>query len=79
MGAYSRLGAYLRWVQIRGWALIRINTVISNQYFIIMSLPPGDGRGRGQAAKAHCFLIIHHDFYFQSKFSTVYVEAWKVI
>ena len=42
-----------------------------------------DGRGRwagGQAAKTHyCFLIIHHDFYFQSKLSTVYVEAWKLM
>ena len=24
------LGAYLRWALIRGWALIRINTVFSN-------------------------------------------------
>ena len=39
----------------------------------------GMGKGRGQAAKAHCFLIIHHDFDFQSKLSTVYVETWKLM
>ena len=27
-GAYLRLGAYWRWALIRGWALIRINTVV---------------------------------------------------
>ena len=27
VGAYSRLGAYSTWALIRGWVLIRINTV----------------------------------------------------
>ena len=28
MGGYSRLGPYLKWALIQGWALIRINTVL---------------------------------------------------
>ena len=42
-----RMGAYSRWALIRGWALIRINTVIIFQYefaaylFIIFSLRLG--------------------------------------
>ena len=28
MGGYSRLGTYLKWALIQGWALIRINTVL---------------------------------------------------
>ena len=39
-----RMGAYLRWVLIRGWAPIRINMVflfhvqLTNKYFIIQVL-----------------------------------------
>ena len=36
VGAYSRLGAYSKWVLIGGWALIRINTVISTDKEIIL-------------------------------------------
>ena len=30
-----RMGAYSRWALIRGWALIRINTVIQDQVFFL--------------------------------------------
>ena len=39
-----RMGAYLRWVLIRGWAPIRVSTVflfhvqLTNKYFIIQVL-----------------------------------------
>ena len=39
-----RMGTYLRWVLIRGWAPIRVNTVflfhvqLTNKYFIIQVL-----------------------------------------
>ena len=31
-----RMGAYSRWALIRGWALIRINTVISMQFAVFL-------------------------------------------
>ena len=32
-----RMGAYSRWALIRGWALIRINTVVDRSYHYITS------------------------------------------
>ena len=32
-----RMGAYSRWALIRGWALIRINTVVNNLFYFEMS------------------------------------------
>ena len=42
-----RMGAYLRWALIRGWAFIRINTVTS----------PPPPRGRNMCQRSSCRLI----------------------
>ena len=34
-----RMGAYLMWVLIRGWALIRINTLITILYVLSVTAP----------------------------------------
>ena len=65
-----RMGAYSRWALIRGWALIRINTVslcFLNVYRFILELRPGRyifpflfvGNSRPSYA------LINFQFYFQ--------------
>ena len=47
----NRMGAYSRWALIRGWALIRINTVSNND---------GDGyESVNLKVKSRCFKLYH--------------------
>ena len=52
-----RMGAYSRWALIRGWALIRINTVYIYFYFVIIIVFFFSGGGWGDK----CSLLRQHN------------------